>query len=819
VQQIALSSGWQLKQRDPARSLDADLADNDGWIPATVPGGVFAALLAAGRIPDPFYAANELDVQWVGERDWLFRCRFDLGAADLAAGPAGLCLDGLDTFATVFLNGAPILVSANMFVPARVDATGLLRPGPNQLGILFESAMRRGKELEAAHGKRALWNGDSSRLYVRKAQYHYGWDWGPTLMDAGPWRAVRLELGAARIAELHCPPEVAADLASASLPVAVALEAADQAGLRLRLTLLAPGGAALDEATVAVADGAARHTFQLAHPQLWWPNGYGAQPRYRLEASLLRGGEALDRRELALGLRRLELVQEPLEAAPGTSFYFAVNNTPIFGGGANWIPADSFINRVTPARYRAWVDLAADANMTMLRVWGGGIYEDEAFYEACDARGILVWQDFLFGCGIYPAHPEFVASVRAEAEAQLRRLRHYACIALWCGNNEDYQIAHSQRVYDPGERTSAGFPARTIYEGLLPAVCAQLDPTRPYWPGSPYGGSDPDDPTQGDRHAWEVWKGADYHDYPQHRGRFVSEFGMASAPALATVAAFAPPDARRPESAIFAHHNKATDGPQRLATYMDDNVGLPEPGDLAGYIYATQLVQAEALAVAYSGFRRGWAGPGRQFCGGALVWQLNDCWPVTSWAIVDYALRPKPAYYILRRQLAPLCLNLAHGPGGASVWAVNGSLAAVEAELVLTAHGLEGARRELGRRAVSLGPNRASELGEWALGAGEVLGARLERAGAVLARAALWPEPLKRLALGDPSLTIERLGGERLRLTAERPAKGVWLDAGDGVAWADNMLDLLPGDPQEIVAAGLGDAEVTARCLRRSPAG
>ncbi|MBX0330738.1 glycoside hydrolase family 2 protein [Oscillochloris sp. ZM17-4] len=823
MHQITLTAGWQLKRRDAGRALAADLGDGDGWLPATVPGGVFAALLAAGRIPDPFFGTNELDVQWVGEADWLFRCAFALSDEDLAAGPGALCLDGLDTFATVILNGRQVHSGDNMFAPARVDVSGLLRAGENELGILFESAMRRGKLIEAERGRLHLWNGDASRLYVRKAQYHYGWDWGPTLMDAGPWRPVRLELGAARIAELRCPAEVADDLEAADLPVTVSLEGAE--GLRVRLALISPGGALADEASVDVSDGAASHSFRLEEPQLWWPNGYGAQPLYRLEATLLREGEPLDRRELRLGLRRLRLVQEPLEDAPGTSFCFEVNGTPIFGGGANWIPADSLINRIAPERYRAWVDLAAKANMVMLRVWGGGVYEDEAFYQACDERGILVWQDFMFACGMYPAHPEFQASVRAEAQAQVKRLRHHACLALWCGNNEDYAIAESVGKYDArvtSNLAASAFPARAIYEELLPEVCAQLDPARPYWPGSPYGGSSSADQTVGDRHSWDVWHGqmAPYQHYPRYTARFVSEFGMQAAPHMRTVEEFAPPEERRPGSRSFEFHNKAfdvgkgiADGPRRLAVYISDTVGAT--GEMEGYIYASQLMQAEALAAAYAGFRRGWGGPGRAHCGGALVWQINDCWPVTSWAIVDWRLRPKPAYFILRRQLAPLSLNMAHTEGGAQIWAVNGGLGAVAAELELTAYALGGARRELGRRSVELGPNRATELGGLpAVGPGEVIGARLLRGGETLARAALWPEPLKYLELRDPELRVERLGDDRLRVSADRPAKGVWLDAGDGVEWSDNMLDLLPGDPQELTAAGLGGAALTAICLR-----
>jgi beta-mannosidase len=844
MRQHLLSAGWRLKRRDPAAELSHDFAAADGWFPASAPGSVFLDLLAAGAIPDPFFGLNELDVQWVGEADWLYRCAFELPADLAGAGALDLCFDGLDTYATVWLNGAAVLTSDNMFVPQRVPIGQLARPGANELRILFESALRRGHELEAQRGPMRVWNGDASRVYVRKAQYHYGWDWGPVLMDAGPWRAVRLEAYAARIAELDCPAEVAADLARAMLPVRVAVDlpaGAAPAELSVRLELLGPDGATAATATAPVVDGAAQHTFELDSPRLWWPAGYGEQPLYRLVASLVTKDEGpetnggsrtddttafvirpsalvLDQAELRLGLRRLRLVQEPVEGEPGTSFVFEVNNTPIYCGGANWIPADSFVARIPDERYRSQLQAAVDAHMVMLRVWGGGIYEDDRFYDMCDELGLLVWQDFMFACGMYPAHREFQASVRAEATAQVARLRHHPSIALWCGNNEDYQIANSLGAYDmdfEGDFTATKFPARELYERLLPEVCAALDPTRSYWRGSPYGGQNGSDPTFGDRHTWDIWHGAmaPYQHYPKYMGRFVSEFGMQAAPALATVEEFAPPAERHPHSRTFEHHNKAEGGVRRLAIYLSDTVGLPSRLD--DYVYATQLVQSEALAAAVRGWRRRWGVPGRRANAGALVWQINDCWPVTSWAFIDYALRPKAAYYTLKRELAPLAIGLAPAAGGAEVWALNGALQPAEAELELRAWTLGGELVAERRSPLALAPNQAAELGafEFDPAARLVIGARLLAGGAVLARAALWPEPLKYLDLPDPSLAVERLAGDQLRLRAERPAKGVLLSAGDGVAWGDNMLDIMPGDEQVIEARGLGGADVSVRWL------
>lgn len=822
MKQLVLSANWFLKQRDPTRSLVEDFAAPDGWIAASVPGTVHQDLLAAGRIPDPFIGLNERDVQWVGEADWLYRCAFDLEPAWLEAGQLDLCFDGLDTFATVWLNGQEVLSSDNMFIPLRVPVAALLRPERNELRLLFESALRRGQERQAEYGGMSVWNGDASRLYVRKAQYSFGWDWGPCLITAGPWKPIRLEACTWRIADVHCPVDVAPDLGSATLPVNVTVASgnrlqddAEAAGLAVHLELFGPANEVIAEAALTVAGNQVEHRFEVASPHLWWPRGAGTQPLYRLVATLQQNGAEHDRRAIRLGLRRLRLAQEPLADEPGKTFLFEVNNTPIFCGGANWIPADSFLPRILPEAYRALLQAAADANMNMLRVWGGGIYEDDCFYDLCDELGLLVWQDFLFACGIYPAHGWFQASVKAEAEAAVRRLRHHPSLALWCGNNEDYQIAESINVYDPafeGDFTQTHFPAREMYERLLPSVCTALDPTRPYWPGSPYGGASTRDQTMGDRHTWDVWHGkmADYHEYPRFAGRFVSEFGMQSLPSLATIVACAPPDERYPQSRALEFHNKATDGPRRLVAYLSDTVRIP--ADLEGYIYATQFLQAEALAVAYRGWRRRWRGPGRYATAGALVWQLNDCWPVTSWSIVDSSLHPKPAWYAIKRELAPLVVGLARAAGGTEVWAVNGGQTTLEAELALRLWQLDGQQVREERRQIVLPPNRATELGTFAYDAERLLiaSAQLVTAGAIAARTVLWPEPFKYLALPDPELEVTRLDETSLRLRVARLAKGVWLQAGPEVRWSDNMLDLLPGDEQIITAQGLGTSGVQA---------
>jgi len=794
-----------------------------------VPGTVHEALIAAERVQDPFVGMNEEGAQWIGESDWLYRCVFDLSDEFLDAGNIALCCDGLDTIATIWLNGIQVLASDNMFVPQRVEIRDHLQPGTNELRILFESPIRIGREREATHGTMAVWNGSASRVYIRKAQYHYGWDWGPILLTFGPWRAIRLEAYDARIVEIACPAEVAADLANATIAVRVTVEDTAVAALPLgaqhaahllvaKILLYAPDGSLAGAASIAIEDNSAAHTFTIEQPQLWWPHSYGAQPRYSVVVELERGQERLDDRKIEIGLRRLELVQEPLIDEPGTTFLFRINNTPIFCGGANWIPADSFTTRISAERYHTLVRQAAQGNMVMLRVWGGGIYEDDSFYDACDELGVLVWQDFMFACGLYPATDWFQASVRAEAEAQIRRLRHHPSLAIWCGNNEDYQIAVSFGRYDYTAAPDANspFPARAIYEGVLPEACAALDPGRPYWPGSPYGGPDGNSQTEGDRHTWDIWHGATapYQRYPNYSGRFVSEFGMQALPELATIEAFAPPEERFPGSHTIEYHNKADGGIRRIAAYLADNLRPVE--SLEDYIYATQFIQAEALACAYSGWRRRWGGPGRYSIAGALVWQINDCWPVTSWAIIDYYMRPKPAYYVVRRALAALAIGLAQTPDGAQAWVVNGTTAAIDGRLELRTWTITGELMGVERADVTLPANQSLELGAFGLGAGGTLvfDARLLVDGNVVARASAWPEPYKYLHLPDPMIVLDLEDSETIRLRSVRPAKGVVLSAGDGIEWSDNMVDLMPDDEQIITARGLGDRPVQIRWLQ-----
>ncbi len=799
-----LDQGWHLKRRDTSKPLEQDFASALNWISTKVPSTVYQTLLETGVIPNPFYGTNELEVQWVGEADWLYKLEFN---AETTNHQRFLCFDGLDTFATVWLNGTPILKSDNMFVPHRLDITNLIQSGHNELCILLESAWHQGLALEAANGgKRPLWNGDSSRLHVRKAQYHYSWDWGPKIVDLGLWRPIRLETASASIVDWHCPVQLNHDLTEAIIDLSVQLEG-DLHNVQLEVALLDPDGRELEQIKLDASNGTVQHTFHLEQPKLWYPHLYGQQPLYTVRMRLERESdtnsrELLDAKSQRIGIRQIRLVQEPVESEQGRSFFFEINGIPMFVGGANWIPDDLMLTRVTRERYAQRINQAKTANMQMLRVWGGGIYEDDAFYDLCDEAGVLVWQDFMFGCGIYPAYEAFVANVKREAIANIKRLRHHPSIAIWTGNNEDYQLSYSLGLYKahlPLEENPE-LPARVIYERILPTLIAELDPGRYYQPGSPFIGTNPDDATQGDKHTWEVWgnNAKPYRDYEWLGGRFISEFGMAAAPNVETIESVLPENERHPWSRTFEHHMRAGEGMRRLHGYIIDTQAHPQ--SFEEYIYATQLVQSEALDCAYRIWRRKWGHHGKRSIGGALVWQINDCWEVTSWAVIDSHAKPKPAYYAIKRALEPITITIWNSK---AVWAVNGTLEPKNVQLELRAINLNGQELANETRAVTLLANATTELGVWNPDIGPeptVIAVRLLEHDRVIARHALFPEPFKHFDFQNPGLEIERLGNE-LHLKVSKPVKGVYIRE-DG--FNHNMFDLIPGDTQVVHASRIG---------------
>ena len=615
-------------------------------------------------------------------------------------------------------------------------------------------------------------------------------------------------------------------------------------------------GDKVTQEVVLVDKGVAITTLRTQNANLWYPHIYGEQPLYVLTATLVRRHTQVDLRQKRFGLRRSEVVQQKLESSPGTSFYFKINNIPIFCGGSSWIPADMFIPRIKTQKYRDWVKTAAQGNQVMLRVWGGGIYEEQAFYDACDEMGVLIWQDFPFACGNYPAHDEFLDLVKREATANVKRLRHHPSIVIWAGNNEDYQYREVENLdydlhdHNPENWLRSSFPARYIYEKLLPEVVHSLSPNVYYHFGSPYGGTNSADPTVGDLHQWNVWHGTQepYQNFHLLTGRFVSEFGMQGLPSIDTIDSLLPhgkdDQDRYALSSTLDFHNKAHDHVRYLAMYMDENIRYDfEP--LKQYIFCTQLMQADCVSTAYRSWKRNWKGPRREECAGALVWQLDDCWPATSWAIADYELRPKLAYYAIKRELQPITVGVRRTEETipvdkktrayirkvhkAEVWAVNLSLETYDDVVVMIhSHNLTtNERRSLTDHPerVQLSPNCSTEINTFEI---SVLGEGSEeinqtliivylhdsKSGRQLARGVNWPEPLKLVHLPKPErLHVRLVGGKSegenqpsaIVLSADVCVKCVQLEIEDreSVVFDDNGIDLVAGEEMRIGARGL----------------
>ena len=772
-------------------------ADSPDWLPAQVPGGVFTDLMAAGRIPDPFVEMNEQDVQWVADQDWEYQCVFDAAPELLAEDQVELVCAGLDTLAELVLNGSSLGRTENMFRTYRWEVKSLLRSDENTLSIVFRSPVAYINARQEERPLPALMN--AGMAHLRKAQSHFGWDWGPRLPVSGVWRDIVLEgHSTARLDEVQVRQEHAGGVVT--LAVSAACKRWRAGDLALSIILTAPQGP-VTRMRCPVKGGWASLKMTVKDPQLWWPNGLGEQPLYLVEAALLSGERELDRRVLQVGLRSLELRQAVDQWGQG--FTFVVNGLPVFAKGANWIPADSFPARVSTERLEMLVRSAAAANMNMLRVWGGGYYEDERFYDLCDLYGILVWQDFMFACAAYPLdEPAFQENVHAEVIENVRRLRHRACLALWCGNNEVEMMWGLWR-----QNTSLTQSCQSFFHQLLPAWVKAEDPERPYWPSSPSSGNfmkDTNGDVRGDTHLWQVWHGQrPFSFYRTRLARFASEFGLESLPAPDSLEGVIQPGEMSLDSAAMKHHQRSLGGNDKLIYYLTERFRLPR--DFEDWAYLTQIQQAEAVRTGVEHWRRNFPR-----CSGALYWQLNDCWPAVSWSSIESNGRWKALQYAARRFFAPLALSLEETGSQVKVYAANDAPDPWRGELRWSLETLDGEALQTGQAAVTAAPLSATRLA--VLGfkqelAGEhrrtcVFVAELCQDGLCLARQVAAFALEKDMLLPDSGLAAQvEVEGTQLVIhaSARQLARFVAISLdGVDVIFSDNYFDLPAGRTQRV---------------------
>ncbi|KAM0515267.1 hypothetical protein ACHAPE_006224 [Trichoderma viride] len=864
-QSTQLTSGWTFRQHQ---------GPSTEWLSvAKVPTQVHIDLLANKKIPDPFVDLNERAVQWIGDKDWEYQVTFKPEPTEGENVTRDLVFSGLDTFATVYLNEDKILETENMFVSYRINVTDRIKSGSeNVLRIVFHSAIAKGEELIKEHSHEhdfLVRQTERSRVSVRKAQYNWGWDWGPILMTAGPWKPVTLETYVTRIDDIWVQNEVSEDLKSVSgsifTHVSGNLSKDDQVSISLSLDGQIVFQQVVDVTDSALAkDGLIKVPFKLENPKLWYPKGYGSQPQYLLQAKLQHKtstSDEIDSKSKLVGFRRTQLVQEA--DAHGKSFYFRINNVDVFAGGSCWIPADSYLAGVPPERYYEWAKLMAEGNQVMLRVWGGGVYEEDALIEACDELGILVFHDFQFACASYPAYPSYLKTLEEEARQQIRRLRTHPSVVVWAGNNEDYQVQERYKLdydfenKDPDSWLKSSFPARYIYEHFLPKLVEEEDPGKIYHPSSPWGDGKPTaDPTVGDIHQWNIWHGAmnKYQEAVGMGGRFVSEFGMEAYPHLSTTRRMASDPAQLyPGSMVLDFHNKAIGHERRMMSYVVDN--FRPRHDLGGYTHLTQIVQSETMRAAYKAWRRQWGKPGARQCGGVLVWQLNDCWPTMSWAVVDYYLIKKPAYYAISRALRAIDVGvhrtfhdwtqtgywvdensglvtgqvdqtLPARKGTFDVWVVSSNTKPVDLDVVVRFISVRSGKdvSDPIKSTITASANSTTDILQ-----GKALPPSISNAddltkpfsvseydpyvvhavitdaatGALIATDTAWPDPIKFLDLTARGITFQvSAAKDEIVISAEKPVKGFVFEEVEGLKLSDNGFDIVPGEKQTVKVEG-----------------
>ncbi len=823
-------TSWQFRQ-----------TGTEDWHPATVPGGVHTDLLALGLIPDPFERDNETRTLWVAESDWEYRCFFTPSEGLFHEDAVFLAADGLDTLAEVFLNGELLGRANNQFRRWEWEVTRRLQRGENELRIRFASPVRFARERQKRRPVIGVGGALEGAPHLRKAPSQFGWDWGPKLPSIGIWQAVCLEgRSAARLKDVHLRQFHEAGVVRLTAEVDVERlgdggPGNGEFGLRMEVEPLEPPSA-VDGQPPIVSGQNLNSQFQnfslqvsIPSPRLWWPNGYGEQNLYRVAICLEGEGQLLDQRVYQIGLRTIELRRQPDEY--GESFRFIVNGVPIFAKGANWIPADTFAARVSDERLEHLIASAASAHFNMLRVWGGGFYESERFYDLCDRYGILVWQDFIFACSSYPLdETDFLENVHQEVMENVRRLRHRACLALWCGNNEMEQ-GWAEWGWAP-HPLEAMIPAlleqypeiRPLVEGMgersllpdweaqrsaylrffhrtLPGWLAHLDPDTPYWPSSPSSGNpfhDVNSPGRGDAHYWEVWHGRKpFTAYRTFTPRFMSEFGFQSFPVLETLEAYTVPEDRNLTSWVMEHYQRSPVGNGLIIAQMAQTFRMP--AGFPAWIYLSMVLQAEGIRYGVEHWRRNMAR-----VSGTLYWQLNDCWPGASWSSLDYLGRWKALHYAAKRFYAPLLLSVEDGPPRMDLHLTSDLADPFEGTVSWRVETLTGERLAAGIQKVTAAPRRDTLVASLNL-EGTVTPENRRRvvliselynlAGTMLSRVVTPFVPSKHLDLRNPEIAVRIRrggGGLCLELTARSLARFVELKlvGAPDLVFSDNYFDL-----------------------------
>ncbi|MCH2023250.1 MAG: hypothetical protein MK207_12295 [Saprospiraceae bacterium] len=631
------------------------------WTKANVPGVVQLDMLNAGLIENPFYGKNEYKIDWIGNENWEYKRSFTVDNSILNQDIVDLVFEGLDTYAEIKINGKNILEANNMFCSWRINCKQELKLGKNTISVLFKSPIKKKEQEYNRLGYKLPAGNDAGKIkispFVRKAPYHFGWDWGPRIVTMGIWRPVRLEsYSLAKIKDIYFEQKsVETDWANVSCEIELDVVTKGEFQLTVK-----DNDQILSQKMIKPQKGLHKYTldFAIKNPQLWWTNGLGKPHLYNWNIELKYKNKILSSENHKIGLRKIELIQET--DSIGTNYYFKLNGVPVFMKGANYIPQDNLLPRVTPNHYKELITNAADANMNMLRVWGGGIYENDIFYNLCDELGILVWQDFMFACSMYPGDKDFLSSVQKEINQNVKRLRNHPCIALWCGNNE-IQIAwqywgwQEKFGYSKKDSSKISRNYNKIFKNLIPSELKKLKTHRDYVHTSPLSNwGRKENFNHHSMHYWGVWHGNEpFENYKTNIGRFMSEYGFQSFPEMKSIKLFADSSQWFLNSEVMAHHQKSYIGNGMIKKHMEEY--FPTPNTFEEFVYLSQLTQTLGIETAINSHRK------TRRCMGTLYWQMNDCWPGPSWSGIDYYGRWKALHYRVKHLYEDISIIIDQG--------------------------------------------------------------------------------------------------------------------------------------------------------------
>jgi len=656
--EYSLNGIWKMREKNQGE-----------WVEATVPGSVMDDLLTNGKIDDPFYRDNEDQAIGLAKKDYEYMREFEVAEESLIQDKIILRCKGLDTLATIYLNNVEVASTNNMHRIYEFDVKQLLKIGTNEIKVILRSPVNYIKQKQEEQQLTGVDHAIEGYPYLRKAHSMFGWDWGPKIPDFGIWRDISIvgwnvgRIDDVYIAQNHFENQV-------ELNVAADLEKWSDEAIDLEVSLTDPAGKTISK-TVTTTKLHESLSLTVEQPALWWPNGYGEQPLYEVTVSIKENDQEVDQKKYRIGLRTIEVKHEPDEW--GKSFEFYVNGISLFAKGANYIPEDSLIPRTSKKRTERLIKDCIEAHYNMIRVWGGGYYPSDDFYELCDQYGLIVWQDFMFACSVYDLTKDFEATVKQEAIDNIKRIRHHASLGIWCGNNE---VEEGWEYWGWPQTPKFRADYLKLFEIILRDIVEEFDPQTFYWPSSPSSGGgfdEPRNPNEGDMHYWEVWHGEKpFTEYRKYHFRFCSEFGFQSFPSHKTIETFTLPEDRNVFSYVMEKHQKNDGANGIILSYLADTFLYPK--DFNTLLYTSQLLQAEAIKYGVEHWRRN-----RGRCMGSLYWQLNDCWPVASWSSIDYFGRWKALHYFAKRFYDPILLSIEEEGTDAALYVTNDTLEDVKA--------------------------------------------------------------------------------------------------------------------------------------------